>query len=858
MRRLAICVLAFACIFGCAKVEEIHKPSVGLRAKIAKDAAATRSIVLDNPGASMESFWVGGDMIGVFGAGAHNLSFSLEESDISEGGKQALFTARDIAPEGELIAYYPYSLETGSSGNLLKLKFPAVQRFVLSDGTPVPDPSACVMMGKGNKDEGLEFRNVMAVVKVGELFESACVVESVVFHDLSGSAVSGNYSLEWKDGAPVAHFSDASGDISLVIDGGLELQAGAWQSFCIVVPPREYPEGFEISFNLADGTKIVRKAGTKMGKSLSRSVVYQVGAFTSPGEIAEGMSYTLSEKAQVMTPEVLDMVELVEQGRYYVRDEDGNLLKDSEGIEIMMPTMTLLVHKDAKPSVGGWMMFNQPSADLPYGGVFKVADVWEESGGEFFRVNLVHEANFAAPFKELTLGEASFDSEGTFSGEGAVELDIAPYLKSVQLSYDESSGEVEELEVSSVLSDWGKTKASAFSKSFTTPKFNLQLEKSGKYRVNLGASFSMKVKMAAGVIDGEVQYYYLRFDPSTDFEAAFSVFKKIELASARKNLYTFNFLGIPVGPIVIVPELGFSAIAEVAGELTLDTSLKFHHDYGYVSLGYNKGDGFSCRPKLTLPSMPQLSQPSVGAAASGSVSASAGIGIRAGASVYGLFSLGANMDIKAKASTGIGYDFAGRAEPLCFKIGPELELKPYTAALGGRFTKVFDGFSVSPEMSTWYERYISPVVVTASVTASGPWVDPKEMHQHVGYNYRHQSFDTIEYNIELEKQLISDYDVEIDVYQGTMASVPDMGSSTGYSYVLKDAIVIHSYRVGSYSRTADSFQASGSIPYYFAPGSAFGIGIALERGSERIVIESPYRSPFVVKLIDEDEEEGML
>ena len=206
-----------------------------LRVTISDDEAATRCIVIDNPGIKLESFWKG---------------------------------------LGTLMAYYPYISNASQTGDGLVLDFPAVQHYTTVGGVPQPDSEVCFMAGKGSVGNGISFVNLMAVLKVGQAFESETQVRSVEFRDLSGAPVSGTFSVSFNGNIPEATFT-GSGTV-LTLDLGAEGQTayeGSLFNIFLVVPARNYPKGFEITFVTVDGQQTVRTIGSREGKELKRSVV---------------------------------------------------------------------------------------------------------------------------------------------------------------------------------------------------------------------------------------------------------------------------------------------------------------------------------------------------------------------------------------------------------------------------------------------------------------------------------------------------------------------------------------------------------------------------------------------------------
>ena len=392
-----------------------------LHATISEDKAATRSIVIDNPGVKLETFWDTGDIIGVSGSASQNVKFTIAEGTISANGKSADFKTNSDTPTGDLVAYYPYNEKAVVADNDITLDFPATQKYTRINGVPQPDPKACVMAGKGSASTGIEFMNVMAVLKVGQVFTSETTVSSIEFRDLSDASVCGTYKINLAGSVPSSEFTGSGKVITLDMGAsGIKAEANTLFTAFVVVPARNYPKGFEVTFVAADGKRTIKTAGSKQGKKLERSVVYPIGDITTYEDIP-GMICELKPTAQIMTPEKLDMVTIIDNANNYVVTEDGSLAMDANGNYIRMPELTMLVDKDMNPQVDGYLIFNQPSNEMPQGGIYKVKTCTLAADGEHYEVYAVPETNIAAPFEKLIIGEPLYDENGNLNENGGIE-----------------------------------------------------------------------------------------------------------------------------------------------------------------------------------------------------------------------------------------------------------------------------------------------------------------------------------------------------------------------------------------------------------------------------------------------------
>ena len=80
-------------------------PSEGLTATIADDESVTRSIVIDNPGVCLESFWTENDQLGIFGEGSDNVAYRIDASSITNDGRKATFHSTASVPSGNITTF---------------------------------------------------------------------------------------------------------------------------------------------------------------------------------------------------------------------------------------------------------------------------------------------------------------------------------------------------------------------------------------------------------------------------------------------------------------------------------------------------------------------------------------------------------------------------------------------------------------------------------------------------------------------------------------------------------------------------------------------------------------------------------
>ena len=293
----------------------------GLMAVMDADLAATKSILVDNPGVKLESYWQAGDEIGVYGGSSENVLFQLKAEDISSGGRTAEFRSESAIPSGRLTAYAPYQKGAKKDGEAIVVDFPARQQYLTNKGVVVPDPAAHILLGEGTKAGGLSFRPVAAVLKIGQVFEKETVVKAVEFRDLSGASVSGAMKVT-PGSTPKGEITGDGKVLTLDLGDGLEYPEGAMRPLFLIVPARTYEKGFEIIFIDDKDGRTVRTVGTTQGKTLERGVVYLIGDISGQSYPVDAKT-ELYEGATIMTPELLDKVTLIDAAFEYLYDADG-------------------------------------------------------------------------------------------------------------------------------------------------------------------------------------------------------------------------------------------------------------------------------------------------------------------------------------------------------------------------------------------------------------------------------------------------------------------------------------------------------------------------------------------------------
>lgn len=681
---------------------DVHDSENSLTAVIDADMIATKSILLDNPGESLEAFWEDGDKIGVFGGDAKNVMFQVNEYDLSVDRKTAAFKTSGEIPGGNLTAYSPYSGDVAVKDGSIVVNFPAVQEYILVNGVVQPDPAANFMFGEGSRGTGLVFRSATSILKIGQIFPETTVVTKVEFRDLSGAPVCGEMTLGSGDGI-LGKIIGSGTVITLQLGNGVEFIGGSMKPLFITVPARDYGSGFELTFIDDKGGKTVKTVGKAKGKSLSRGVVYLIGDINSSNQI-EGVETKLKDNAILMTSDVLDKVQVIDVTRKAITGPDGSVCFDPvTNRSIVLPYLKLRVHEDINPAVGKILLFNHTSADLPSGGSYRIASC-EKVDGHYYEVAAEPELNIAAGIEELIVGTPLVGSDGSIIEDGGIELDLSSSLRSIKdadgndISFALTpGGEIlfSQDETSQMLASMS-TKGQMH-KTFSPPKVSLKHSKANA-EVSFGAQLTLATKLALGIMQGELQYVHFVAEPEFNLSADFTL-KGEASVSKSFDLLTLDFAPIPCGAVILTPRVSLSAEIGLGGDLTFSASTSYTYKMGTYGISYNRGDGLNVRYRPAEPEPSELN-PSIGGLygsvyASGSLSATPWIG------VYGMFGIGAKATFSLKA--GLGYNGAPR-----LFLEPGLEVVPMVASLGGLYTHNFTDLTTVFEFDPIWERYLYP------------------------------------------------------------------------------------------------------------------------------------------------------
>ena len=716
MKRILPGIFAFLVLIliSCVGEPRFVESKDTLQAYITYDDNLTKTTLVDNPGVRMVSSWAEGDQLGIFGSGVSNQKFTIDASTLSDNGRRADFKSGTSVPNGTLTAYYPYqSGAVKNSDGTIVINFPAEQHSVSMAGAMErPDPDANILAGSGSSDAGLSFRPVMALLKAGQRFEEDITLTRVEFRDLSGAAVAGSLTISG-GASPEAVVTGKEKVITVNFEGnGLFISAGTLHPVFIVVPARKYSKGFEITYIDSMGKKIVKTVGTAGGKTLTRGVLYPIGEVAGK-EPVQGSKSSLKPEATIVTEEMAMQVRVIALTTDVVRDINGEPVKEF-GYNIHRPALDLLVSDEMNPAPGHWFIFNYGDSRVPEGGIFKIESV-QALGGGYSRVYAVTEPNFGAPFEEIILGGEMFDAEGNEIEKGGADLDIGSYLSEIR----DADGNAVPFSVTPdgticlAADDMANvlTKATiSTSKDVSLP--GLKVNYSGSNcSANLGATLNIGMKAAVKVEQGEVDFVHFTFHPKLDLHADFNISASIS-KSKQLHLFTLYFApGIPVAPgVILTPTMDVSAGVHFNASVTLSTSIDYTYDMGRFGFSYQNGQGFMARHFEAEPSKTEV-KPQLGASLSGKVSAGVSVIAEPSIQFYGLFGAGLKVEygIYFNAEFSASWSSSSSSDKdAALSLSHGISITPYTASLGGYFTKTWDKMKVDIELDDIWKRYLLP------------------------------------------------------------------------------------------------------------------------------------------------------
>jgi len=380
------------------------------------------------------------------------------------------------------------------------------------------------------------------------------------------------------------------------------------------------------------------------------------------------------------------------------------------------------------------------------------------------------EENFAAPFKNMTVGSPILDEAGNIVEDGGLELDLASHLSaiiddegnSIPFSIGPGGEILFSEEATAALMAQPETKG-VMSKTFSPNK--LFFKHSAKNaEVTFGAQLKLQTRFSACFADGEIQYIHVSVEPEFELSADFVLKAEFNL---EQPFHLINLIFTP--PIMIAPgvvltvNLDLSGAVGVGGNVQFSTSVSYKYNMGRFVASYTTISGFDFRHR-TVPVPEAEITPSLGGA-SASIYAFGKAIAAPYFSLYGMLGLG----VEAGLSLKFGAMIEDKTKSTKLFLTPELELIPSIAVLGGSLTKRFSDFTTNIEFDPIWEQYLSPKVERAG---SGPTSVPLtktfydfEMGDGVHSMQVTKSPEDWSYYVELKEKTPVEYNLELRIYE---------------------------------------------------------------------------------------------
>lgn len=650
----------------------------------------TRAKMVDSPGTGISVEWTGGDQIGIFSTAGSNMAYTLATA---ENGTIGTFQGEGGTPTGSFAAYYPYDASaTGTTAGDFTLSMPATQKYTKKNMVLFPDPTAGTMAGTGI-DGNVTLRSVHAILKIGYVSKAATdEVTSISFRDLSGKPVSGRYSVKVVDDIPEATFPDApvqaeDGVLTLDCHGEGGVMSLGVSYFYLIVPARNYSQGFELTFHLKSGNDEVRTIGKTVGKRLERAMLYPVGDVS----VIREDSYTMEFNGvgMLMSEEQLSMVEGIWQIDGEYSTPQANYFEDlNESVNKIASTgptkYGMAVDNRLKIEEGMTIVINRPSEALPYGLVARVVRV-DKQNDRLNYVELQRYAHIEGAFKKLKIGSTRYDANGNpIDGEG-VSLNMAGAALATEDPYLDSQDDVPYDSVTTFIGDSIDVYADNMTRahfrgsdSYTMPRICKQVWDRNNRKLFFGAQPGIETYLDIDIEDGQLNHLFARLTPFCKFDvtAMWEFKKEIDnVAGYDLNwpLARVMFGTIVVGPVVFVPEIRGSLGLSLAASLTLQAQWSYKAAFQVdmiIQRSYKSSDSFfnwsgvtyedSWSASVTNKSDPvNMSRMLPKLSAEGELSVTGHIYLDAGFSVYGLVSFGVFVDPNMKLGVKVRLDDFG-------------------------------------------------------------------------------------------------------------------------------------------------------------------------------------------------------
>lgn len=201
----------------------------------------------------------------------YHVTDELDDAGVPEENKAIVYAYI----KGENCTFPGVSLDGSSIKNVV---IPAEQTATAGSA----DPTAMIMIAKGDDKDALEFKNLCAYVKVTPQFDCT----AICLKSNGAENLAGKMTVNYNDGEPTTTVT-ANGTNTVYLVGDIT----ASNAYYIAVRPEALASGFTIEFLTADKTTYYARSTSKT-LALARSNVKNLGEFATSG--AWTTTYTVS------------------------------------------------------------------------------------------------------------------------------------------------------------------------------------------------------------------------------------------------------------------------------------------------------------------------------------------------------------------------------------------------------------------------------------------------------------------------------------------------------------------------------------------------------------------------------------
>ena len=255
-----------ALVFVRCKNSEQDSPAAGRQGKTVTIVASLEQPVPTKTSltSARQVLWSAGDKIRVYNASnPDGVVFTLDAA--TAGTSKGQFTGEQPSGSGPFYAVYPAEAGGKLSGSSIAVTLPAHQSYVEgSFGS-----GAAVSMAKGESLSNLLFKNVLGGVSFS--LSGTKSLSGVRLQTKGAEALSGAGTVSMSGDSPVLEMNARTSDEGsyLFLDG----PAAASASFCLMLPPGAFEQGFLVEFLDAEGNVMFRSAKASVNTVTRSSIV---------------------------------------------------------------------------------------------------------------------------------------------------------------------------------------------------------------------------------------------------------------------------------------------------------------------------------------------------------------------------------------------------------------------------------------------------------------------------------------------------------------------------------------------------------------------------------------------------------